>query len=201
MNRANTGARLDLAHEPHLTGFFFFWRKLMACGILVPWPGIEPTSPAVEAQLTDLHWLKPGTRSSSLLLPLFHPMLSAKASLTNSLSRMYLEYPIITQVPANTISHLRPRNTLLTAIPAYILAPPNSLLKLRPHFVNSIMSLFLCWKPFNGFPPRFGKIQSLFHGLQHLGIQPHLDLLPPSVTAGFHQFLSTQTLPLDLWTC
>ena len=141
----NTGARLDLAHEPHLAGFFFFfWPKLMACGILVPQPGIEPTSPAVEAQLTDLHRLKPGTRTSSLLLPLFHAMLSPKANLTNSLSQMCLQYPIITQVPSNTISHLRPRNTLLTAIPAYTLAPPNSLLELRPHFVNSIMSLFLC---------------------------------------------------------
>lgn len=136
----------------------------------------------MEAQLTDLHWLKPGKRSSSLLLPLSHPMLSPKASLTNSLSQMCLEYPIITEVPANTISHVRPRNNLLIAIPAYILVPPNSLLELRPHFVNSIMSLFLCRKPFNGFPPWFGKMQSLFHGFQRLEIQPHLDLLPPSVT-------------------
>ena len=31
------------------TYFFFFWLCCAACGILVPWPGIEPTSPAVEA--------------------------------------------------------------------------------------------------------------------------------------------------------
>ena len=51
MNRANTGARLDLAHEPHLTGFFFFLAEIMACGILVPWPGIEPLFPAVEGEV------------------------------------------------------------------------------------------------------------------------------------------------------
>ena len=28
--------------------FFFFWPSHMACGILVPRPGIEPTPPAVE---------------------------------------------------------------------------------------------------------------------------------------------------------
>ena len=29
--------------------FSIFWPCCMACGILVPWPGIEPMSPAVEA--------------------------------------------------------------------------------------------------------------------------------------------------------
>ena len=35
--------------------FVFFWPWHMACGILVPWPGIEPASPAVEAQTLN-HW-------------------------------------------------------------------------------------------------------------------------------------------------
>ena len=30
--------------------FFFFWPPCLACGILVPRPGIEPTPPAVEAR-------------------------------------------------------------------------------------------------------------------------------------------------------
>ena len=32
-----------------------FWPHHMACGILVPWPGIKPVPPAVEAQSTN-HW-------------------------------------------------------------------------------------------------------------------------------------------------
>ena len=35
--------------------FFFFWPCTVACGILVPQPGIEPSSPAVEAQSLN-HW-------------------------------------------------------------------------------------------------------------------------------------------------
>ena len=35
--------------------FFSFWSHHMACGILVPWPGIEPTPPAVEVQSLH-HW-------------------------------------------------------------------------------------------------------------------------------------------------
>ena len=54
MNRTNTGARLDLAHEPHLAGFFFFflaetygmrdpssltrdWTHVPYCGSTVDW--------------------------------------------------------------------------------------------------------------------------------------------------------------------
>ena len=36
-------------------GFFFFWLCRTAYGILVPWPGIKPTPPAVEAQSLN-HW-------------------------------------------------------------------------------------------------------------------------------------------------
>ena len=35
---------------------FFFWLYPMACRILVPWPGIEPTPPAVEAWSLN-HWI------------------------------------------------------------------------------------------------------------------------------------------------
>ena len=35
--------------------FFFFWPCTVACGILVPQPGIELSSPAVEAQSLN-HW-------------------------------------------------------------------------------------------------------------------------------------------------
>ena len=35
--------------------FFFFWPCHAACGILVPQPGIEPTSPALEARNLN-HW-------------------------------------------------------------------------------------------------------------------------------------------------
>ena len=38
---------------PSLWDFFFFWQLHLACGILVPRPGIEP--PAVEAQSPN-HW-------------------------------------------------------------------------------------------------------------------------------------------------
>ena len=38
-----------------LTFFFSPWPRRGACGILVPGPGIEPVSPAVEAQ-TPNHW-------------------------------------------------------------------------------------------------------------------------------------------------
>ena len=35
--------------------FFFFWPRRVACAILVPRPGIEPTPPEVEAQSLN-HW-------------------------------------------------------------------------------------------------------------------------------------------------
>ena len=34
---------------------FIYWPHLLACGILVPQPGIEPVSPAVEKQTLN-HW-------------------------------------------------------------------------------------------------------------------------------------------------
>ena len=36
-------------------GFLFFWLRLTACGILVPWPGIELRPPAVKAPRPN-HW-------------------------------------------------------------------------------------------------------------------------------------------------
>ena len=44
--------------------FFIFCPCHMACGILVPWPGIEPKSPALEVQSPN-HWT---TRKVSLIL-------------------------------------------------------------------------------------------------------------------------------------
>ena len=38
-----------------MLGFFFFWLRCVACRILVPWPGIEPRPPAVEAPSPN-HW-------------------------------------------------------------------------------------------------------------------------------------------------
>ena len=35
--------------------FFFFWPCHLACGILVPRPGIKPVAPAVEARSPN-HW-------------------------------------------------------------------------------------------------------------------------------------------------
>ena len=35
--------------------FFFLWLCHVACGILVPWPGIEPTQSALEARSLS-HW-------------------------------------------------------------------------------------------------------------------------------------------------
>ena len=35
--------------------FFSFWPHYLACGILVPWPGIEPSPPAVVARSLN-HW-------------------------------------------------------------------------------------------------------------------------------------------------
>ena len=43
-------------HRPHYGFFFFFfWLHSMACGILVPGPGIEPMPPAIEEQSPN-HW-------------------------------------------------------------------------------------------------------------------------------------------------
>ena len=39
----------------HIVFFFFFWPHWVACGILVPWPGIEPESLAVRAPSPN-HW-------------------------------------------------------------------------------------------------------------------------------------------------
>ena len=35
-------------------GIYLFWLSGVACGILVPWPGIEPGPPAVEVQNPNL---------------------------------------------------------------------------------------------------------------------------------------------------
>ena len=44
----------------YLLSFSIFWPHHMACGILVPWPGIEPESPAVETWCLN-HWATHGS--------------------------------------------------------------------------------------------------------------------------------------------
>lgn len=51
--------------SPHPTCFFYH----MACAILVPWPGIEPASPALEAQCLN-HWTTREVPKSQFLLVL-----------------------------------------------------------------------------------------------------------------------------------
>ena len=41
-------AKLNLRQEPQIIDFFFFWPHRTVCGILVPWPGIEPGPQAVK---------------------------------------------------------------------------------------------------------------------------------------------------------
>ena len=41
--------------------FFFFWPRCMACGILAPWSGIEPASPAVGVCSLN-HWTTRGVQ-------------------------------------------------------------------------------------------------------------------------------------------
>ena len=58
--------------NPFLYFYFLFkklfWPHCMSCGILVPWPGIEPMSLAVEAQSLN-HWT---TREVSTTLFMAH---------------------------------------------------------------------------------------------------------------------------------
>ena len=41
--------------KPNLCEVLFIWQHCESCWILVPWPGIEPVPPAVEAQSLN-HW-------------------------------------------------------------------------------------------------------------------------------------------------
>ena len=53
--------------------FFFFWPRCVACGILVPQPGIEPTPLVLEVWSLN-HWIarEAPTPYTFLLPPLFH---------------------------------------------------------------------------------------------------------------------------------
>ena len=57
-----TSCWCTLSHGTHSSSsssssfiFFLFWSHLMACGILVPWSGIEPAPSAVNTQSPN-HW-------------------------------------------------------------------------------------------------------------------------------------------------
>ena len=39
----------------HYYYYYYFWPCCVACGVFVPWPGIKPVSPALEAQSLN-HW-------------------------------------------------------------------------------------------------------------------------------------------------
>ena len=53
--------------HPHSFLFFFFWPRYVACGILVPQPGIKPVPPAVEARSLN-HWTTREVPASSFFL-------------------------------------------------------------------------------------------------------------------------------------
>ena len=62
-----------------------------ACGILVPWPGIEPASPALEGRFLatgppgkSLHWLLIALQSPLFILSLFPPMTQGWGELVHS---------------------------------------------------------------------------------------------------------------------
>ena len=57
MERAAWSSSKEQNSEASLLDFFFFFLATLcpACGILVPWPGIEPVPPAVKAWSLN-HW-------------------------------------------------------------------------------------------------------------------------------------------------
>ena len=42
--------------QAHFVQLFYFLPRHKACGILIPWPGIEPTTRVLEAQSLN-HWI------------------------------------------------------------------------------------------------------------------------------------------------
>ena len=52
--------------------YFSFWPHHAACGLLVPWPGIEPMLPAVEAW-SRIHWTTREVSELSLVYSIHHP--------------------------------------------------------------------------------------------------------------------------------
>ena len=58
------GPPLSLLSCALLNLSLFFFAILRSCGILVPWPGIEPVSPALQARSLN-HWIAKETSSVS----------------------------------------------------------------------------------------------------------------------------------------
>ena len=56
--------------HPRVLGFFWFlfWPRRTACGILLPQPGVEPPSPAVEARSLN-HWTAGEVPTRASLMP------------------------------------------------------------------------------------------------------------------------------------
>ena len=61
---------LELVRNSGISLLFFFWTCPMACGILVPQPGIKPTPPVLKAQHLN-HWTTREVQVSLILIPLF----------------------------------------------------------------------------------------------------------------------------------
>ena len=59
--------------------FFFFWPYSAACRILVPWPGIEPVPPAMEAQSLKPLDHQGSPASEEILAPLPPPQSQAQS--------------------------------------------------------------------------------------------------------------------------
>lgn len=95
--------------------FVFFWPWHMACGILVPWPGIEPASPAVEAQTLN-HWTTSKVPSFFILFDfssIYHTPsfseLSSSVSVPNTLLNILLPFcvlPLSSSASSASSSHL-----------------------------------------------------------------------------------------------
>ena len=67
--------------------YVFFWLHCMASGILIPQPGIEPVSPAVEVQSVN-HWT---TREvsrvlNSRLICVIEPVICCRAAIRKDFS-------------------------------------------------------------------------------------------------------------------
>ena len=59
--------------------FFVFWLHHVACGILAPWPGIEPMPPAVEERSPN-HWTAKEVPVMAFFNLLFNVILSKEKS-------------------------------------------------------------------------------------------------------------------------
>ena len=135
--------------------FFIFWLHCMACGILVPWPGINPVPPAVESWSPN-HWT---TREflgksfncedcsyfpSASLLSLKLKILSNSLSALHGLGTQVLPCPVILlwtcpNLPMFLLKHVAQKKRILQCVTtnrARAAGPLPSLMR-KPHFYRS----------------------------------------------------------------